>query len=175
MREVPNVDGRHSQPRKRGRRDRAKKIEKTSTVEYNTFHVYRKCMDRCRWNYLATRETKGRMCDAPFMPVDSVVIQECEEYDVSKDLFDIYQEWYDPGSDEHCDGECVSACDIKMYSARIIKQEQEDALENTFHIYFPSGQVQVTQQQQQQQQQRQHFWEIATKDILFFSFAKDSD
>ncbi len=44
-------------------------------------------MDTCRWNYLATRPEF--QCDTPFMPRE--LIAECDEYEPSVGLFEIYQ------------------------------------------------------------------------------------
>ncbi len=97
-------------------------------------------MDKCRWNYLATRP-KFR-CDTPFMPIE--LIPECDEFDPATDLFDVYQEWYDEASNRHCEGRCSQVCNISVYTAQIIKEEDDELdTQNTFHIYFPSGQTQV--------------------------------
>lgn len=83
-----------------------------------------------------------KRCDAPFMPV--LAYPECDSYTTATGLFDIYQQWSDPASNLHCKDRCTLPCHLKAYYATILKEEDMEFTQSTFHIYYPNGQSQAS-------------------------------
>ncbi len=76
------------------------------------------------------------------MPVEGY--PECPDFDRATGLFEIYQQWSDPTSTLHCKDRCVIPCQLKSYSASILKEADiTDEAQNSFHIYYPTGQSEV--------------------------------
>jgi hypothetical protein len=67
-------------------------MTKINTIWYIYFPP--KCMEKCRWEYLAS--LPEHECVAPFMPLYDRY-PECDDYERATSLFEMYQEWIDPG------------------------------------------------------------------------------